>query len=380
MRKIIFIGLALLLCTGMAHGQDKKSVAVVPATGESVSRDIRIGISNGLQEGVFNSGIYKLVARGAAFEKALGELKFQQSGAVDDSQLTDFGHAVRADFVCYATVSKYSEMEYRISYKMIDVATSEIVHMDKETVRTGASGLLDATDNIAAKLFGKKGANERAINNNPVVNDRPISGPKPLFSDYLPWRDKLKQAISTNPRHSWDSGSRYKGQDRNNGAGAYLWNDGDIYFGGFKENHRDGYGIYIVPDKGYSVRNCPDCIYYVGFWSNGDKSGSGTCYDKEGNVIYYGEFENDKPTGTYPHPSLSEWKFKIKEYDMNGKAYYIGETTSKGERRGFGTLIWQDGDMWYGHWTDDSRDGYGIYIYNSGNVLTGTWKGDTHTP
>lgn len=164
MRAILRITVAvLLLIPSMTQAQQmeagesghiKKTVAVVSTTGESVSKDIRIGISNGLQEGVFNSGEYKLVARGVAFEKALGELKFQQSGAVSDSQLTEFGHAAGADYVCYATVSKYTEMEYRISYKMIDVALGEIVNMGKETVKDGVSGLLDATDNIAQKLFG----------------------------------------------------------------------------------------------------------------------------------------------------------------------------------------------------------------------------------
>jgi formylglycine-generating enzyme required for sulfatase activity len=155
MKKMIVLLLAAL-CAGMAYGQEKKSVAVVPTTGGSVSQDIRMGISNGLEEGVFNSGRYKLVARGAAFEKAFGELKFQQSGLVDDSQLIEFGHATRADFVCYATVSKYSGEEYRISYKMIDVASGEIVNMGKETVRNGVTGLLNATDNIATKLFSGK--------------------------------------------------------------------------------------------------------------------------------------------------------------------------------------------------------------------------------
>jgi formylglycine-generating enzyme required for sulfatase activity len=101
------------------------------------------------------------VARSAAFEKALGELKLQQSGAVSDKQLTQLGHAAGADYVCYATVSKYSDREYRISYKMIDVASSATVGMGRETVREGASGLLSATGNIAAKLFGS-GSSPRA--------------------------------------------------------------------------------------------------------------------------------------------------------------------------------------------------------------------------
>ncbi|MDR1342715.1 MAG: SUMF1/EgtB/PvdO family nonheme iron enzyme [Prevotellaceae bacterium] len=165
MKKTAFL-LAALACTVATLGQGKKSVAVVPATGESVSRDIRTGISNGLEEGIFSSGQYTLVARGVAFDKALSELKFQQnSGAVSDNQFIQFGHATGADFVCYATVSKYSDREYRISYKMIDIALAEVVGMGSETVREGVSGLLSATDNIAAKLFGGKSSRSSSSGN-----------------------------------------------------------------------------------------------------------------------------------------------------------------------------------------------------------------------
>jgi len=154
MKKITISFIICMICLCI-HAQDgRKAVAVVPAEGPSVSLDIKIGVTNGLQEGVFNSGEYILLARGKAFEKALNELKFQASDFVSDNNLKEFGNATGADFVCYATLSKYSEKEYRISYKMIDVSTGEIVNMGSETVREGVSGLLTATDNIAKKLFG----------------------------------------------------------------------------------------------------------------------------------------------------------------------------------------------------------------------------------
>jgi len=162
-KKIYSLLFAVLMIAGNIHGQNQ-TVAVIPAVGASVSQDIRIGVTNGLQEGVFNSGKYTLLARGKAFEKALGEMQFQQSGAVSDNQLTEFGHAMGADFVCYATLSKYSETSYRISYKMINVASGEIVNMGSETVRNGADGLLTATDDIAIKIFGNGNVNASSAN------------------------------------------------------------------------------------------------------------------------------------------------------------------------------------------------------------------------
>jgi len=157
MKKQIFISILVFLSCWSIYGQEdsRKTVAVIPAEGESVSREIKNGITNGLEEGVYKSGGYKLLARGDAFAKALTEMKFQQeSGAVADNQLIQFGHALGANFVCYASVDKYSDELFRISFRMIDVASGEIVNVGSETVRTGVSGLLDATDNIAKKLFG----------------------------------------------------------------------------------------------------------------------------------------------------------------------------------------------------------------------------------
>jgi len=165
MEKICSLLFNVLLIAGNIYGQNQ-TVAVIPAEGASVSQDIRIGVTNGLQEGVFNSGKYTLLARGEAFEKALSEMQFQQSGTVSDNQLTEFGHAMGANFVCYATLSKYSETSYRISYKMIAVASGEIVNMGSETVRDGVDGLLTATDAIAKKIFGNSDDNASSANTN----------------------------------------------------------------------------------------------------------------------------------------------------------------------------------------------------------------------
>jgi len=181
MTKQIFI--SILTCTiaflscGSVYGQgnNKKTVAVVPAVGASVSQDVRIGVTEGLREGVFKSGKYTLVARGKAFDQALSEIKFQQGGAVSDNQLTEFGHALGANYVCYATVSKYTETSFRITYEMIDVASGTYVEMNSVDVRNGVDGLLSATDEIAKKLFNS----EPTPNNTPASNNPTIPTPAP---------------------------------------------------------------------------------------------------------------------------------------------------------------------------------------------------------
>lgn len=188
------------------------------------------------------------------------------------------------------------------------------------------------------------------------------------------WRSALRKCRDYVMK-SYDNGS-YKGQlydGSRSGLGMYSWNDGDYYIGGWSSGNRNGMAIYMAT-PGYTVNNCPDCVYFVGEWSSYDKSGIGTCYDKFGNLIYYGTFANNKPTQTYPTTGYNSYKFECQE--LSGGDYYVGETMD-GKRYGKGIYIWSSGDMWYGQWKDGIRDGYGIYMPYQGTISTGTWKGDT---
>jgi len=194
----------------------------------------------------------------------------------------------------------------------------------------------------------------------------------------------LDFAMNSNPKSSYGNG-KYKGQKsfgRRSGSGAYYWDSSDtkdFYFGGFSKGNREGAGIYIIGnlDDGRYISNCPDCKFYSGGWANGKKSGQGTCYDKTGKMIYYGDFIDDKPAKTYPSTdSNASYKFQIKYEDKN---LYVGETDA-GKRHGAGIYLWQNGDMWYGEWADDTRAGTGIHIYKDGTVKTGVWESNKYNP
>ena len=187
------------------------------------------------------------------------------------------------------------------------------------------------------------------------------------------WRLLIKAAMSSVPSQTLTNGT-YKGQLSNgnrNGLGAYFWKeDEDIYFGGWNIS-RHGYGIYIVGnfDNAY-LSNCPDCRIYAGNWADNSKSGTGSCYNKNGSRIYQGNFAENKPSGTYPGAESNEYRFDVIK---SGGNYYIGETYN-GKRNGYGIFLWQNGDMWYGSWSNDTGNGNGVYLYKNGNVITGTWK------
>jgi len=175
--------------------------------------------------------------------------------------------------------------------------------------------------------------------------------------------------MNSSPAQSLSNG-KYKGEtmsNQRNGLGAYYWSDGSFYFGNWSNNERTGSGMYIVP-VGYDISNCPDCGYYSGNFLNGDKSGVGTCYDKTGKLIYYGNFANDKPTDGYPTTgNYSSYKFEVIKYTTDD--YYLGETIG-GQRGGEGIFFWKDGDMEYNReWKEDgTKAGYGIYVWLNGNT------------
>ncbi|MDR0937891.1 MAG: formylglycine-generating enzyme family protein [Mediterranea sp.] len=72
------------------------------------------------------------------------------------ASLTAFGQNDRRT-VCFASINKITEQIYRISYKLIDVASMEILDMSSDIIKNGLEGVVDATGAIAQKLFGSGG-------------------------------------------------------------------------------------------------------------------------------------------------------------------------------------------------------------------------------
>lgn len=186
------------------------------------------------------------------------------------------------------------------------------------------------------------------------------------------WKAALRKAVA-NATETYSNG-RYKGEKSGgvrSGLGVYAWDDETYYWGRWSSGDENGLAIYIVPD-GYHISNCPDCVYFVGMFSNDEKSGTGTCYDAHGNLIYYGEFKDDKPTETYPTTgNYSAYRFECFKYDSGD--IYLGETKN-GQREGRGIYVWQNGSAWYGPWKEGYREGYGIYFQYGGSVSTDTWN------
>ena len=123
----------------------------------------------------------------------------------------------------------------------------------------------------------------------------------------------------------WNDGDRYSGYFVNGereGKGTYYFKNRDQYTGDWKKGKKNGSGILYSSDFTYDgefaddnfegfgtlsvdekqiVTNCSDCKTYKGYWKADMKEGFGECFDKDGLLLYQGNFKEDKPEGNYPN-------------------------------------------------------------------------------
>ena len=143
------------LLNTLAKAQEgRKKVAVyVTRTG---NKDVDIILGDKLVAGFAKSGRFCAIERTNGFLKQLGkEQGYQQSGAVDDEELTRLGKQFGVDYVCIAKTADLFG-GYYITSRLIDVETGEVVNSDKAegvTLNTSVE-VVAVASNIAKKLSG----------------------------------------------------------------------------------------------------------------------------------------------------------------------------------------------------------------------------------
>lgn len=143
------------LLNTLAQAQEgRKKVAVyVTKTG---NKDVDIILGDKLVAGFAQSGRFCAVERTNGFLKQLGkEQTYQQSGAVDDRELSRLGKQFGVDYVCIAKTSSMFG-DYFITSRLIDVETGEVANSDKaEGVKLNNSAeVVAVAKNIAKTLSG----------------------------------------------------------------------------------------------------------------------------------------------------------------------------------------------------------------------------------
>lgn len=182
------------------------------------------------------------------------------------------------------------------------------------------------------------------------------------------WRYWLHDCVNEyTADHYYRGGDAYSGQgsEKPSGMGIYRYYEGTIFCGYFTDGKRAiGRSIYIVPPT-KSVAECPGCLYFVGDNPENGKNGYGRCYDKNGALLYEGNFANGKPVETYPSPNKnSNRKFVLAEVDCGSQqGFYFGETEN-GRADGSGVLFIRAGyhfTVFYGGF-EKNEVGFGVMM------------------
>jgi len=160
------------------------------------------------------------------------------------------------------------------------------------------------------------------------------------------WRDNQRTGQGTS---TYPSGNTFVGEYRNgrrNGQGTFTWTNGDRYVGGYINGQRNGQGTLTFANG----------ERYEGEWRDGRRNGQGTTTLANGNR-YVGEYQDGKRQGqgTYTF--------------ANGESY-VGEFQND-QYHGRGTYAYANGDRYVGEFRDNRRNGQGTYTYASGASYVG---------
>lgn len=157
-----------------------------------------------------------------------------------------------------------------------------------------------------------------------------------------------------------------------NGYGSYLYDNGAVYMGEFKDGDMMGHGIYFYEDgekyignfkygeyegEGASIKT--DGAKYIGEFSGGEFNGFGRLYFSSGKK-YTGHFVEGVKEG-----------YGIYEFTNGQKymGYFSGDSYN-----GKGKMIFSNGAEYSGDFVDNKREGFGIYTSPSGLKYTGEFK------
>lgn len=179
-----------------------------------------------------------------------------------------------------------------------------------------------------------------------------------------------------------------------NGYGMFAFNNGDRYFGYFKNNKLDGYGSYYYSSgakfigeftegklNGFGVYYWSNGEKYAGFWKDGRRNQWGMNYYPDGRKSI-GLWEMDRLTKTKDqYVTTAGAKTGCISGDCNNgngvfiynNGFYNGNFKN-GYRNGKGTYFFDSGDYYYGDWVDNKRTGSGYFYFTEGGKYVGNFR------
>lgn len=182
----------------------------------------------------------------------------------------------------------------------------------------------------------------------------------------------------------YDDGSQYVGYNasgKHNGWGTLTKFDGSVYTGEFKDDMFNGYGTLTSPE-GTVTEGMWENNRFAGELKNQTGCVSGDCKDSYSVLVkngekYIGEFQNGVPhgMGKYILPDGSTYTGSVVAGKIDGYGTltyadtvtataphkYVGDLTN-GKPNGYGAMFYNNGDYYYGHFSQNIFDGQGVYV------------------
>jgi hypothetical protein len=151
MKRLFITNVIALLISVAAMAQDKK-VAVFDPAGE-VSGSIKTILREEISSVIVNTDGYTVLER-EMIDRVLRENRFQESGMVDDSQVSEMGKRMGANLVFVTSVTRIGD-NYYLSCKLIDVETARIEKQRTAQTQRGTNDILDVTKKVVEEMFGR---------------------------------------------------------------------------------------------------------------------------------------------------------------------------------------------------------------------------------
>ncbi|MEP6795344.1 MAG: caspase family protein [Saprospiraceae bacterium] len=198
----------------------------------------------------------------------------------------------------------------------------------------------------------------------------------------------------------FQNGAIYEGQmayGRLSGTGTLSYSNGDRYTGHWASNKREGDGVLKTRD-GFSYQGTfynnqlngrikvvdARGEYFEGDWVNGQPVGEGRYVSSDGSV-QSGEWSEKGFLQTISLTTTNEPSDYIPDCNIvpcgSGKGHLIFDDGSvytglfsNGFPEGEGECKFVNGDLYKGQWRNGRPDGKGKYTYANGLNLTGEWK------
>lgn len=165
--------------------------------------------------------------------------------------------------------------------------------------------------------------------------------------------------------------------------GVYLFDNGNIYIGEYKNNDINGFGSLYFADGGIirgtflnsKLSHLGIGYYfngdiYAGEWDNGLYSGKGMTYQKQFNKWELAIYERGVKTST-----LNQGSGKPMEICINSTLWILEEAIkiprysgaiANGLRDGIGINYYNDGSYYEGMWKNDFPNGLGVFYNGDG--------------